>query len=186
MNAKVMTGKIEGVFVIPKENGSGGHELPEVEVTFDGFVGDKHFGATMKAGGSQKRYPKGTEVRNTRQISIISVEEMDEVAGTMGLPKIEASWVSANLLVSGILELSKLPIGSRLTIGDEVGLVVEEENMPCTTAGRVIQENYPHHEDLTKSFPKRAIGKRGVVGWVERPGRIRKGDEVRVHLPQYA
>jgi hypothetical protein len=56
--------------------------------------------------------------------------------------------------------------------------VIEGENMPCTTAGATLQEQYPDKDDLVKNFPKKALGKRGVVAWVERPGLIRRGDKV--------
>ncbi|MCZ7542157.1 MAG: hypothetical protein M5R40_00830 [Anaerolineae bacterium] len=34
--------------------------------------------------------------------------------------------------------------------------------------------------------PQLAVHKRGVVGWVERPGVIRPGDRVRVEVPEQA
>ncbi len=59
-------------------------------------------------------------------------------------------------------------------------MVVEGENMPCTTAGSTIQENYPEVEGLVSRFPKQALGKRGLVAWVERPGTISKGESATV------
>ncbi|MEX1071212.1 MAG: MOSC domain-containing protein [Anaerolineales bacterium] len=177
-----MNGKIEALLVTA-------HDLPsnpvdEVEVTWEGFVGDKHFGLTRKASSSQKAYPKGTEIRNVRQISIVSPEELKEVADALQLPGIEPAWVGANLMISGVPDLTKLPSGSRLYFENGVGIVIEGENMPCVTAGGSLQGQYPDRKDVQTAFPKKAIGKRGLVGWVERPGILRKGERVTVRLAQ--
>ena len=177
-----LQGKVEALLVtrdlLPSSN------LDEVEVSWEGFVGDKHFGLTMQAGSSQKPYPKGAEVRNVRQISIVSAEELNEIAEAMQLPVVKPAWVGANVMLSGIEGLTQLPPGSRLYFENGVGIVIEGENMPCTTAGGSLQKQYPDRIDITSAFPKKAIGKRGLVGWVERPGTIRKGENVLVRLAQ--
>lgn len=175
-------GRIEAILVTPKT--MPGSPVDEVEVAWEGFVGDKHFGLTMKSNSYQKAYPKGTEVRNVRQISIVSVEELQQVADAMGLPRIDPAWVGANLLVSGIPNLTQLPGGSRLYFENGVGIAVECENLPCTTAGGSLQKQFPDHPDITSAFPKKAIGKRGLVGWVERTGRLRKGEGILVRLAE--
>ena len=56
------------------------------------------------------QYAQGTEIRNTRQISIVSVEELAFIADSMGIDTLQPEWVGANLLVSGMLvELGKRP-----------------------------------------------------------------------------
>lgn len=178
MKSKEIEGRVEAVLIMPPGEGAATDELAEVVVEWDGFVGDKHFGPTKPAGSSQKPYPKGTEVRNTRQVSIVSSEELVEIADGLGVPEVKPDWVGANMLISGIVNFSKLQPGTRLHFADGVGLVIEGENMPCTTAGSTVQEHYPEIENLVSAFPKKALGKRGVVAWVERPGLIRKGDRV--------
>lgn len=175
-------GRIEAILITPEF--MPGNPVGEVEVTLEGFVGDKHFGLTMKAGGAQKPYPKGAEVRNVRQISIVSAEELEEVAKAMDLPAIEPGWVGANLLVSGIPGLPQLPSGSRLFFDNGVGFVIEGENRPCTIAGGSLQKQFPDRPEITTIFPKKAIGKRGLVAWVERPGRLIKGEGILVRLAQ--
>lgn len=182
MKEKEYEGRVEAVLVMPPGEGAATESLAEVVVEWNGFVGDKHFGATKPAGKSQKLYPRGSEVRNTRQVSIVSLEELQEMADALDLPEIKADWVGANLLLSGIPKLSKLPPGSRLFFTDGVGLVVEGENMPCTTAGSTVQQHYPEKEKLVGRFPKYALGKRGIVAWVEKPGVISAGDDVTVKL----
>ena len=178
------TGRVEAVLIQPPGEGAASELVEQVEVQWDGFVGDKHFGATKKAGSSQKPYPKGTQVRNTRQVSVVSVEELALIAQALGVPEVKPEWVGANMLVSGIGDVTKLPPGSRLHFESGVGLVVEGENMPCTTAGAVVQENYPEMESITSDFPKQALGKRGLVAWVERPGTIRQGEAVTLQLAE--
>jgi len=180
--AKDMKGQVEALVITPEW--MPGNPVDEVQVTWEGLVGDKHYGLTMKAGSSQKPYPKGTEVRNVRQISIVSAEELNEIAEAMQLPVVKPAWVGANVMLSGIEGLTQLPPGSRLYFENGVGIVIEGENMPCTTAGGSLQKQYPDRIDITSAFPKKAIGKRGLVGWVERPGTIRKGENVLVRLAQ--
>jgi hypothetical protein len=175
-----MQGKVEALLITPDY--MPGTLIDEVEVHWEGFVGDKHYGLTRPAGSSQKPYPKGAEVRNVRQISIVSVEELAEVAAAMGLPRVEPAWVGANMLVSGVPGLTQLPSGSRFYFENGVGIVVEGENLPCTTAGGSLQSQFPDRPEITTAFPKKAFGKRGLVAWVERPGTIRKGESVLVRL----
>jgi hypothetical protein len=54
------------------------------------------------------------------------------------------------------------------------------ENNPCTIAGALVGDRYGTRPE---AFPKAAIHRRGVTGWVERPGRIAVGDHVVLHLP---
>jgi hypothetical protein len=54
---------------------------------------------------------------------------------------------------------------------------IDGQNAPCRFAGESIAEHYPDRDQkaLALAFPKQAVGKRGLVGWVEKPGSIRKG-----------
>jgi MOSC domain-containing protein YiiM len=140
-----------------------------------GIEGDTHAGLT--------RTSSGEEVCNTRQVSLVSVDELGDIAWAMDLPSVEAGWIGANLLLDGIPDLSRLPPGSRLVFRRETVLVVAEENTPCTSAGRAVQEQYPDKQNLSSLFPKAALGNRGLLAWVEQPGEIRVGDKVRAQLP---
>lgn len=177
-----MHGRLESISIT--KSGLPSTSLDEIEVKWEGLVGDKHFGLTMKAGSKQAPYAKGSEVRNVRQVSIVSSEELKQVADKMKLPNIEPAWVGGNLMLSGIPNLTQLPSGSRLYFEGGVGIVVEGENMPCTTAGGSLAEQFPDRPELTTAFPKQAIGKRGLVAWVEKPGVIRKGEKVTVRLAE--
>lgn len=175
--ANDMHAVVEALAITPKLIPS--TALDEVEATLEGLVGDKHFGLTMKANKFQAPYPKGDLIRNVRQVSIVSQEELEQVAQAMEIPAVDPAWVGANLMLSGIPDLTQLPPGSRLYFEGGVGIVVEGENMPCVTAGGCLAENIGRPE-LRSAFPKQAIGKRGLVAWVEKPGVIRKGERVTV------
>lgn len=157
--------------------------VSEARVTFEGFEGDRHAGLTMRTGGRHPYYPRGTEIRNTRQISIVSVEEMAESAHALGVPELLPEWLGANLLLRDIPRLTLLPPGTRLHFSRGAVLAVEGENHPCKKAGGAIEQAFPDTPGLASAFPKAALHRRGLVAWVERPGVIMPGDTVVVELP---
>ncbi len=159
------------------------HDVPEVQVTFEGFVGDKHSGLTRPADVRVPWFPKGTPIRNTRQVSLVSSEELALIAETLEVPRVLAAWLGANVELAGIPRLTELPPGTRLFFPEDATLVVEGENEPCTGPGKVIEAHHPDRAKLASRFVKAAWKRRGLVGWVERPGVIRAGDVVRVMLP---
>ncbi len=73
---------------------------------------------------------------------------------------------------------------TRLFFPDSCVLVLEGENHPCVFPGKTLQAANPGIPDLVKKFPKAAIHRRGLVGWVERAGTIRTGDTVRIVVPE--
>ncbi|NMO22455.1 MOSC domain-containing protein [Pyxidicoccus fallax] len=159
-------------------------ELAETRVTFEGIEGDRHAGLTRSADVRTPWFPKGTPIRNTRQLSLVSSEELAEVAEALGIPKVLAAWLGANLELAGVPRLTHLPPGTRLFFPEDAVLAVEGENEPCRGPGRVIEAHHPDKEKLASRFVKAAWRRRGLVAWVERPGLIRAGDEVRVMVPR--
>jgi hypothetical protein len=156
--------------------------VPRVSVTLDGFAGDRHAGPTRRADGRTPFYPRGTLIRNSRQVSLVAVEELAALAAALGVPQIAPAWLGANLAVSGIPHLSRLPPGSRLFFPHEATLVIAAENMPCVYPGKALQARFPLVPELVAQFPRYARGLRGLVAWVERPGAIETGDAVRVAM----
>ena len=173
-------GQVEAILIKPHEKGAKSDIVEKVDVEWGGFQGDKHYGDTMPANSLQKNYPRGTEVRNTRQISIVSVEELKQIAEALGVAMVKPEWVGANILVSGIDQLTQLVPGTRMHFKNGVGLVVAGVTSPCTVAGSKIQENFPDVAGITTGFPKKAIGKRGIVAWVERTGHIAAGETLAI------
>ena len=128
-------------------------------------------------------YPRRTVIRNTRQFSLLSIEELAEIAQAMQLPEVLPEWLGANVAMQGIPNLTMLPPSTRIFFPGDAVLVVDAENMPCTGPGEVIQRHYPDVPKLVQLFSKAALHKRGVVGWVEREGSIAEGDTFWLLLP---
>ena len=148
---------------------------------FAGFEGEVHAGLTRPSCSRVlKQHPRDTEIRNTRQLSVVSAEEMAEVARDMGLERMDYAWVGASLVLEGIPDLTHLPPSSRLQGPDGVTLVVDMENLPCQEPAVTIDKALPGQG---KGFKRAAEGKRGLTAWVEREGVLRLGDEVRLHVP---
>ncbi len=180
---KKLTGTVIHVMIGRDKHTLESSRIPRVQVTFEGFVGDQHAGLTRLSDVRVPHYPSGTIIRNTRQVSMLSLEEMRDIATALHLPEVLPEWLGGNLAFQGIPLLSMLPPSTRIFFPDDAVLVVDAENMPCVGPGEVIQHHYPAIPKLTQAFPKAAMHKRGLVGWVERVGYINEGDIVWVQLP---
>jgi len=175
-------GHVRGLFVNNnREEGLESVSIDTVNATYEGFDGEDHGGLTRPSCSRVKlQYKKGTEIRNTRQISILSQEELQTVAEDMGLDEIAPEWIGANLILEGIPMLTQLPPSSRLIFEGGASLVVDMENGPCRFAAEQIEL---HRPGKGMSFAKVADGRRGVTAWVEKTGEIKVCDEVRLHIP---
>jgi hypothetical protein len=178
-----LTGRTVRVLIGPEPKNLVTRDMPEVKVAFEGFVGDRHAGLMRPADVRTPWFPRGTPVRNTRQVSLVSTEELELIAAALGLPQVLAAWLGANLELAGVPRLTQLPPGTRLFFPEDATLVMEGENEPCRQAGRAIEAHHPGQTGLASRFVKAAHHRRGLVGWVERPGVIRPGDKVKVMLP---
>ena len=155
--------------------------VPEAHFLFSGMEGDCHAGMTRKSDSRMlKQYKRNTEVRNSRQVSILSLEELAEVAERMGIPAVKPEWVGANMVIRGIPDLTLLPPSTRLQFPSGAMIVVDAENHPCRYPADIIAK---HHPEARKGFVSAAMHKRGVVGWVEAEGVVRKGDAITIWLP---
>ncbi len=180
-----LAARVAGVYVAPG-NDFQTVAVPSIELGFDGIQGDHHAGQTRRSGGREPWYPRGTEMRNERQLSIVAPDELATVAGRMDLAEIKPEWIGANLVLEGIPRLSMLPAGTMLFFAKGVTLKVDAQNGPCRIAGRAIAENSGMVDIEAGSllFPKMAKRLRGVVGWVEKPGSIEQGEAVSVRIPE--
>jgi len=182
-NRLTLTGTTLAVFVCGDADSIQSTRLEQVVAAFEGLAGEKHSGFTRPADSRTPYYTRGTPIRNDRQISILSAEEMQQAAANLGIPQIQPEWIGANLLLSGIPRLSKLPPNTRLVFESGAVLLVTAENHPCKLAGRTIAAQIGRTE-LGELYPKAAAGLRGVVAVVELPGLIREGDAVTVEIPR--
>jgi len=96
-----------------------------------------------------------------------------------------ATCLGANLCLSGLKELSRLPKGTLLKFPSGAELIVEEYNPPCHDMGKKVASKYTTRsgEPLSSTaFSKAAKLTRGVVGVVEVAGTVSAGDEVTVEI----
>jgi hypothetical protein len=153
----------------------------EALLTYAGIPGEAHGGLTRPACVRvRSQYPKDTEIRNVRQLSVMSAEELAEVAADCGLDAFNPEHIGASLVFAGIPDFTHLPPSSRLQFPDGSAIVVDMENRPCHLPAKPINADHPGAGDKFKSAAK---DKRGVTAWVEREGRIAVGDKVRLHIP---
>ena len=176
------TGRVEQLLANPDRNtGLEKQHRGELSLYLSGIDGDCHSGLTRRSDSRMlKQFKRGTEVKNARQVSIVSVEELTEIAATMGVPAVKPEWVGANIVTSGIPELTLLPPTTRLQFPSGATIVVDIENLPCRYPAAIIEKNHP---DQQEGFVKSARHKRGVVGWIEAEGKACLGDPIIVWLP---
>jgi hypothetical protein len=156
-------------------------DVPALDLDWGGAIGDRHHGVTMSSDTRQKEvFARGTEIRNHRQLSIIDAAELAEIAAALGIDELAAGTIADNICTSGIPGLTALEAMSRLEFASGAVLMTGGRNAPCTIAGRMVQARYG---SPAEKFPKAAFDRRGITAWVERPGAIRPGDEVRVLPP---
>jgi hypothetical protein len=155
--------------------------VTEMPLSFAGFDGEVHAGLTRPSCSRVlKQHPRDTEIRNVRQLCVVSAEEMAEVAADMGLEAMDYAWVGASLVLEGLPDFTHVPPSSRLQGPDGVTLVVDMENLPCQEPAVTVEKARPGYG---KGFKAAAAGKRGVTAWVEREGVLRLGDVVTLHVP---
>ncbi len=131
-----------------------------IEVGPEGVVGDYH------AGPVNRHKKHGDPEPNTRQLTIVAQEVLDEVNEMLGI-QLAPGFLGENLTVEGLGDLSDLEPGDRLLVGESVVLEVTAQNKPCSTVG-------VYHPHLVKAL----YGRRGVCAVVLRPGTVQPGDRI--------
>jgi hypothetical protein len=181
--ARKLTARVAGLYIASGE-GFETRAVGSLDVGFDGIPSDAHGGRTRRSGGREPWYPRGTEIRNERQLSIVSPDELAVVATRMDLPAIRPEWIGANMLLEGIPQLSMLPAGTMLFFAGGVTIKIDAQNGPCRIAGRQVAKRaaMADVEAGALLFPKVAKRLRGVVAWVEKPGSIEVGETVSVRI----
>lgn len=152
--------------------------LSDVMATFAGVAGEEHAGLTRPSCSRVlTQYKRDTPIRNTRQFSIVSAEELADIAAAMGIQALNPAWLGASMVVSGIPDFTHVPPGTRLQTQAGTTLTVDMENQPCHLPAKVIEA------ENSGAFKSAAKDRRGVTAWVEREGLLRIGDTVSVHIP---
>lgn len=155
--------------------------VPRIMAGFAGPEGDAHGGLTrLSCSRVTAQHRRGTEIRNARQFSIVSVEELAMIAADLGLERLEPAWLGANLMLEGLPGFTHLPPSSRLQAESGATLVVDMENRPCNLPVPVIEAAA---STQARSFRAAAKGRRGVTAWVECEGLLELGQRLRLHIP---
>lgn len=183
--ARRLAGKVEQVLLAVGSNFVTA-TAQSLMLNFAGIVGDHHAGLTRKAGGREPWYPRGTEMRNERQVSLVSVADLQAIAAAMGLAEVRPEWLGANIVVSGLPDFSLIPPRTLLFFEGGVTLKVDGQNAPCRSAGKALAAGAALEsvDEVAEKFVKAAKRLRGLVGWVEKPGMIAAGAQFEARLPE--
>ena len=191
-----LTGRVEAVLVASTHGTHVSTRAEKIQlIPRHGVKGDRHAGARL-ADVREKELlafglPKGIEIANHREVTVISLEELMIIGEALKLPgSIPYGCLGENLVLSGIPRLTELPTGTLLfyrkddrTIRTAV-LAVGGENQPCKAPGEAIQACYPHLSGIGNHFPKAAHGRRGLVASIYSAGIIHEGDAVVAKVPR--
>ncbi|MGR3453460.1 MOSC domain-containing protein [Pseudooceanicola sp.] len=152
-----------------------------LDLSFAGPAGEDHGGETRPSCSRVLGlYPRNTPIRNTRQLSVVSQEDLSAIAAEMGLDALDPAWLGTTMVIRGLPDFTHVPPGSRLQGPDGSTITVDMENRPCTLPARVIEDVRP---GFGKAFKRAAEGRRGVTAWVEREGRLTVGERLRLFIP---
>lgn len=151
------------------------------EFGFGGAPGERHEGATRPSCVRMTNlYPRETEIRNVRQLTILSVEELDAIAQAIDVETLDPALLGASLVVRGIPDFTHVPPSARLQGSSGVTFTIDMENRPCVFPAKEIEMEQPGHG---KAFLSAAKGRRGVTAWVERPGTLNLGESLSLFVP---
>jgi len=163
------------------DSGIASTQVAALTLGFHGVSGERHQGEKRASCVRMRNlYPEGTTIRNVRQLSILSEEELALIAADMGLQRVDPAALGANLVLRGIPDFTYVPPASRLQGPDGVTLTVDMENRPCIFPGREIDKD---HAGFGPKFKPAARGRRGITAWVERPGQLKRGDSLQLFVP---
>jgi hypothetical protein len=172
-----------------------GEPVPKIMFELEGPVGDNHAGFVRYLSGHDSGYIRtsnlsaGSLVFNWRSWTGLSTSEINALNLTLGYD-IPVGCLLENIIFSKIPNFSKLEPGTRLVFPAwdidskpcQAILAVWEENGPCKTVGKRLENHY-NVPGLTTDFVRAAQGKRGVMGFVLSPGLVCRHDQVLVYPP---
>lgn len=176
------SGEVTWLGHVPRASGNlRGAAVQRLELTFAGDAGARHEGTERPSCSRVANlYPRGTTIRNVRQLTILSAEELAQIAAQIGVEPLDPGLLGASVVLSGIPDFTHIPPSSRLQAASGLTLTVDMENRPCVLPGREIEAEHAGHGAAFKSAAK---GLRGVTAWVERPGALALGDRLSLFVP---
>jgi hypothetical protein len=171
-------------------------EVENIQLDFGGIIGNRHYGVTRIADGRTRFiYEKGSvEIRNNAQWTAISEDEITAINDNLELDEneLKPEYIGMNILIRGIPHFPKTPRGHYLVFTEkekyvnqdpnQVVLIVHGEVNPCAIAGAGVEAG-TGRKNIANNFPKAANRLRGLRGWVEKSGLIKKGMFVHILIP---
>ena len=171
-------------------------QVDQLKLDTAGIIGDRHYGHEASSGGRMTNlYPRGETVRNNRQILIVSPQELESCGRNLGIEgKLSAEDIGANMVVSGLENVSGISPMSYLVINNDPGpvkpsefnvvLVAYAQAIPCEVAGRCVVDRHGLDEGMANKFQKASFGARGLAVYVEHGGVVKPGQYVHVLTPR--
>lgn len=181
IGAQKLVGKLSQLFIADGD-GFVSRPVETIVLDFDGIVGDHHHGPTRQSGGREPWYERGTIMRNERHVSILSEEELNGISKALSIAELDAGRIGANFVTRGIPRLSSIPPRTQFFFPSGAVIRIDGYNAPCKISGKSLQDAQEGRDDIEFGFVKAAKTTRGVVGWVERPGTINVGDDIKVRI----
>lgn len=183
--------RVSGLFNTGNQSSLVTSEVDKLQVELGGVVGSKYYGHTKLSDTRDRtmlgdpRFLKGLEIRNWRQWSAVSQEDLIQIAINLGIPKIDPELLGANIYFSETKNFTQFPKGTLIHFPQNAILLVEAENMPCTGPGEEIAKDY--NSIRPNQFVRAAMGLRGLVGVIHRPGKISVNDvaKVQIYVPKF-
>jgi MOSC domain len=181
LNVLPFQGRVENLLArASRDEGFVKAQTDQLTLTFAG-PDDCHAGLTRKSDSrTLPLYKRNIDIRNVRQLTLLSVEELAEVASRLAIPEVKPEWLGANMLVSGIPDFTLLPPSTRLQFPSGATIVVDMENYPCSQIAKVVEQ---HHPGTQFKVVQASMHKRGVTAWVEREGVVKTGDAIKIVTP---
>lgn len=175
------TGKITWMGMVPAGSGLCAEPRDSLDLSFAGVAGERHAGENRASCVRVRNlYPERSEIRNVRQISILSEEELALIAADMGMDQLDPALLGATLVLRGIPDFTFVPPNARLQSSGGATLTIDMENRPCVLPGREVEK---HHAGFGAKFKPAAANRRGVTAWVERPGQLQLGEDLSLFIP---
>ena len=152
-----------------------------INLTFAGIEGEDHSGLQRPSCARVKQlYRSGTPIRNTRQMSLLSAEDLARIGQGIGIDRLDPSFLGANIIIRGIPDFTLVPPSSRLQFQNGATITIDLENLPCRLPAEEIEK---HHQGKGHAFKSVAHQRRGVTAWVECEGLISIGEEAQLFIP---
>ncbi len=168
-------------YVPDRAQGLRAQPLAQMALDLGGYAPEAHAGQTRPACSRVKAlYRGGATIRNTRQLTLVSTDEMALIAADMGLERIAPEWLGASAVIDGIPDFSNIPPSSRLCAQGGPSLVADMQNRPCSWPAKEIEREAPGKGHL---FKKAARGRRGITAWVEHAGDLTIGAALTLFVP---